>query len=146
MKRISLLLTVFAAFAFFMVSCGGSESPKAEETAVPEVAQAEEVQEPAAEETTEAVAYDIEAGKAIYDKACFACHAAGVAGAAKLDDKARWEVTAAKGLTTVQTNSINGFTGEYGVMPPKGGNTTFTDDEVKNAVAYMLSEAGVVAE
>jgi len=145
MKRVSLLLTVFAAFAFFMISCGGAETPKADEAAAPEVAPTEEVAEPVAEEATADVA-NIEAGKAIYDKACFACHAAGVAGAAKLDDKARWDASAAKGIATLDEHAINGFTGEHGVMPPKGGNTTFTDQEVKDAVAYMLSEAGVTAE
>lgn len=141
MKRISLLLTVFAAFTFFMISCGGAETPKNEEAAAPEVAPTEEV--------AEAVATDVvnlEAGKAIYEKACFACHAAGVAGAAKLDDKARWDISAAKGIATLNEHAINGYTGDYGVMPPKGGNATFTDQEVKDAVAYMLSTAGVTAE
>jgi cytochrome c5 len=157
MKRVSLLLTLFAAFAFFMVSCGGSETPKAEEAATPEVEQAEEAVEPAAEEATEEVTEEateaaedvtvnIENGKAVYDKSCFACHNAGVAGAAKLDDKARWEASAAKGIETLDNNAINGFTGEHGVMPAKGGNATFSDQEVKDAVAYMLNAAGVTAE
>lgn len=141
MKRISLLLTVFAAFVFFMISCGGAETPKAEEAAAPEVAPTEEVAEPVAADVV-----NLEAGKAIYEKACFACHVAGVAGAAKLDDKARWDISAAKGIATLNEHAINGYTGDNGVMPPKGGNATFTDQEVKDAVAYMLSTAGVTAE
>ncbi len=166
MKRVSLLLTLFAAFAFFMASCGGSETPKAEEATTQD--QAQKVEEQVAEETTETeatteeaeatetevateeaeadVTVNIENGKAIYEKSCFACHNAGVAGAAKLDDKARWEATAAKGIEKVDANVINGFTGEHGVMPAKGGNATFTDQEVKDAVAYMLNTAGVTAE
>jgi cytochrome c5 len=31
-------------------------------------------------------------------------------------------------------------------MPSKGGNPNFTDQEVKDAVAYMLDQAGVVVE
>jgi len=77
---------------------------------------------------------------------CQACHVAAVAGAAKLEDNARWELTAAKGLETINANAINGYTGEFGVMPAKGGMATFTDEEVKDAVAYMLSEAGVSAK
>ncbi len=169
MKKVSLLLTLFAAFAFFMVSCGGSETPKAEASATPEVEQAEETAEPAAAEQTEEatepaaeeatesteeatestdaeVTVNLENGKAIYGKMCNACHGAGIAGAAKLDDKARWEETAAKGIATIDANAIKGFTGDHGVMPPKGGMATFSDQDVKDAVAYMLDQAGVTAK
>ena len=143
MKRVSLLMTLFAAVAFFMASCGGSETPAAEEAADTNVEQADEATEPAAEEATDEateadVTVNIENGKAVYDKACFACHAAGVAGAAKLDDKARWEASAAKGIATLDANAINGFTGEHGVMPPKGGNMDLTESQIHDIVDYMI--------
>lgn len=38
--------------------------------------------------------------------------------------------------------AIVGFTGASGMpMPPKGGNTALSDDEVKAAVDYMISQA-----
>jgi len=33
--------------------------------------------------------------------------------------------------------SIEGYEGKTGVMPPKGGNSTLTDEEVSNAVDFM---------
>jgi cytochrome c5 len=76
-------------------------------------------------------------GKAIYDKACVVCHAAGVAGAPKFGDKAAWKDRIAKGKETLYSHSIKGFN----AMPPKGGNVSLSDAEVKAAVDYMLSQA-----
>ena len=78
-------------------------------------------------------------GADVYSKVCTACHAAGVAGAPKLGDKADWAARAAKGKDTLYTHAIQGFTGQKGVMPPKGGAATLTDSEVKSAVDFMLA-------
>jgi len=78
-------------------------------------------------------------GKTIYGKPCMACHAAGVAGAPKLSDAAVWKPRIAQGMDTLYGHAINGFKGGMGYMPPKGGFATLDDDEVKAAVAYMVS-------
>jgi len=78
-------------------------------------------------------------GKTIYGKHCMACHAAGVAGAPKLSDAAVWEPRIAQGMDTLYGHAIKGFKGSMGYMPPKGGFATLDDDEVKAAVAYMVS-------
>ena len=80
-------------------------------------------------------------GKATYDKACMACHAAGVAGAPKLDDKANWAPRIAQGNDTLYTHAIKGFTGKKGMMPPKGGNMSLADADVKAAVDYMVGQS-----
>lgn len=80
-------------------------------------------------------------GKAVYDQACIACHAQGVAGAPKLGDTEAWADRIAKGMDTLYENSINGFQGDTGVMPPKGGFTNLSDEEVKAAVDYMVEES-----
>lgn len=85
-------------------------------------------------------------GKQIYDGLCMACHATGVTGSPKFDEKARWETIAAQGLNVIENHAINGFQGEKGVMPPKGGNPALSDDDIKNAIKYMLSQAGVSAK
>jgi cytochrome c5 len=80
-------------------------------------------------------------GQAVYDQACMACHAQGVAGAPKFGDAEAWAARIAKGKDTLYENSINGFQGEAGVMPPKGGFMNFSDEEVKAAVDYMVENA-----
>ncbi len=77
-------------------------------------------------------------GEAVYNSGCAACHAAGVAGAPKLGDKAAWAARVTKDPAELHTNAINGFQGESGVMPPKGGFMNLSDDEVKSAVDYMV--------
>lgn len=79
-------------------------------------------------------------GKKIYDASCMACHAAGVAGAPKLGDKANWAPRIAQGNDTMYTHAIKGFQGKAGMMPPKGGNMSLKDEDVKAAVDYMVSQ------
>jgi cytochrome c5 len=38
-------------------------------------------------------------------------------------------------------NAIKGFTGEKGVMPPKGGDPSLSDAEVEAAVRYMVMQS-----
>ncbi len=80
-------------------------------------------------------------GKKIYDATCMACHAAGVAGAPKLGDKAAWAPRIAQGADTLHTHAIKGFQGKAGMMPPKGGNMGAKDEDVKAAVDYMVSQS-----
>lgn len=80
-------------------------------------------------------------GKAIYDQACMACHAQGVAGAPKFGDSEAWAERIAKGMDVLYENSIKGFQGEAGVMPPKGGFANLSDEEVNAAVDYMVENA-----
>jgi cytochrome c5 len=80
-------------------------------------------------------------GKAVYDKACTACHTAGIAGAPKTGDKAAWAPRIAQGADVLHQHAIKGFQGKAGVMPPKGGNTALSDDEVKAAVDWMVGQA-----
>lgn len=78
-------------------------------------------------------------GQQVVDTACAACHVAGVAGAPKLGDKDAWAARADKGLDTLVANSINGI----GAMPPKGGQMSLTDEEMRAAVITMLEQAGI---
>ena len=80
-------------------------------------------------------------GEDIYNGVCFACHATGVAGAPKLGDKADWGPRIAQGEETLVKHAIEGFQGQKGVMPPKGGRVDLPDDAVKAAVEFMMSKA-----
>ncbi|HET9404905.1 MAG TPA: c-type cytochrome [Burkholderiales bacterium] len=73
-------------------------------------------------------------GKSVYDSACTVCHAAGVAGAPKAGDKAAWAPRLKTGMAALYTSSIKGKS----AMPPKGGNLSLSDADVKAAVDYMV--------
>jgi cytochrome c5 len=89
---------------------------------------------------TPAVAGNNEAGKALFNATCAACHGAGIAGAPKFGDKAAWAPRIAQGKNTLYEHAIKGFQSEFGTMPPKGGSTA-PDADVKAAVDYMVAAA-----
>ena len=69
------------------------------------------------------------------------CHTSGAAGAPITGDKADWGPRIAQGVDVLYTHAIEGFTGQKGVMPARGGSTTLSDEEVKAAVDYMVAQA-----
>ncbi|MDP2266402.1 MAG: c-type cytochrome [Thiobacillus sp.] len=77
-------------------------------------------------------------GKAVYDANCAACHATGVAGAPKPDDKAAWSARMKQGYAGLYDNALKGIRG----MPAKGGNADLPDADLANAVGYLFTEAG----
>lgn len=80
-------------------------------------------------------------GKSVYEASCVACHGVGVAGAPKFGDKGAWKDRIAKGMPTLYEHAIKGFQGKSGFMPPKGGNASLPDADVKAAVDHMVSSA-----
>jgi cytochrome c5 len=76
--------------------------------------------------------------EALYQAACLACHAAGVANAPILGDTAAWEPKAAQGIDALVQTAITG----KGAMPPKGGSS-YSEDELRVVIEYMLAEAGL---
>lgn len=75
-------------------------------------------------------------GKAVYNAVCQTCHAAGLLGSPILGDAGAWGPRISKGKETLYTHAINGFN----AMPAKGG-ADIPDEEVQNAVDYMVGEA-----
>ena len=69
---------------------------------------------------------------ALYTQSCQVCHAAGVAGAPKIGDKAAWAPRLALGVDGLTASVIKG----KGAMPPKGGSTG-SDADIKAVVVYM---------
>ena len=76
-------------------------------------------------------------GKKIYDTTCTGCHATGVANAPKLGDKAAWAARSKSGTAALVKAVIAG----KGAMPPKGGNASLSDAEVRAAVEYLLAQS-----
>ena len=121
-----------------------AEAPKTETTtAAADTAAADSAVQTSETQTTAASggAVDVAAGEQIYQTACFACHMTGVAEAPKLDDPAAWEPRLAQGMAGLLQSSING----KGAMPPKGGFAHLTEDDLRNAIGFMLDKAGVSA-
>ncbi len=83
-----------------------------------------------------AAAVDEGPGAAIYNQACFACHASGAAGAPKLGDQAAWEPRVATGIDAMLQTAING----KGAMPPRGTCATCSDEDLRAAIEYMVSK------
>lgn len=80
-------------------------------------------------------------GPQVYNQACIACHGAGVGGAPMVGSTDAWASRISKGMEVLYDHSINGFQGQAGYMPPKGGRTDLSDGEVKAAVDYMVAES-----
>lgn len=76
-------------------------------------------------------------GEKIYKQACMACHAAGVAGAPKLGDKAAWAPRIKQGKAVLYQAALKG----KNAMPAKGGQMSLADADVKAAVDYMIGKS-----
>lgn len=80
-------------------------------------------------------------GAEVFDKVCVACHGQGVGGAPRAGDATAWRPRIAKGKATLYQHAIEGFKGETGQMPPKGGRTDISDDLIRAAVDQMVAAA-----
>lgn len=80
---------------------------------------------------------DLAHGEQIYRKACAFCHDRGTAGAPKLGDAQAWAPRIAQGNEVLYTNSIKGIR----AMPPKGGNPTLSEADVKAAVDFLVARS-----
>lgn len=108
---------------------GGSTSPAPEpQSAMVAMAQ-----------TPEADSGSLLSGEQVYQQACFACHTTGAGGAPMLQADA-WASRLPQGIDTLVSHAINGYQGDSGIMPPKGGRMDLSDEEIRGAVEYMVSQ------
>jgi cytochrome c5 len=73
-------------------------------------------------------------GKKVFESTCINCHGTGVANAPKFGDKKAWAMHLMHGTEHLYENALKGL----GAMPPRGGNLTLSDADVKAAVDYMV--------
>lgn len=73
-------------------------------------------------------------GEAVYTASCSVCHGTGVAGAPIKGNAEQWASHVAKGRDTLIKHALEGFN----AMPARGACGNCSDEEVTNAVDYML--------
>ena len=73
----------------------------------------------------------------LYNGVCAGCHTSGALGAPKFGDAADWSARMDQGLEQVIANAIGGI----GAMPPKGTCSSCSDDDIANAVKYMVDNS-----
>jgi len=122
-----------AAVAERIAPVGKVYLPGEEQQAAAPVVEAAEEPEPVATTMT---------GPQVYNTACLACHATGAGGAPVVGDAAQWTDRIAQGSDTLYDHAINGFDGDAATpMLPKGGRADLSDQEVRDAVDYMIAES-----
>lgn len=111
-------------------------APQAPQATTP--APAPQAAAPAQKQGTQtASASDLAKGKQVFQGTCIACHGTGVLGAPKAGDKAAWAPRIKTGKPALYHAALHGLN----QMPPKGGNASLSDTDVKAAVDYMVSLA-----
>ena len=86
--------------------------------------------------STKSITVASDPGESLYNTVCQACHSAGIAGAPKTGDKTAWSSRIDLSNDVLYASVING----KNMMPARGGATGATDDDIREAVDYMLSK------
>jgi cytochrome c5 len=77
-------------------------------------------------------------GEEIVKAQCATCHAKGLHGAPRIDDREAWIPRLKNGLDATVRSAIRG----HGDMPARGGLANLTDSELRSAVLYLFNPAG----
>lgn len=80
-------------------------------------------------------------GEEVYNGMCVACHSVPGIGAPVVGNADDWTARLEQGMETLYDHAINGFTGPQGFMMPARGGGSFSDEEVKAAVDYMIENS-----
>ena len=80
-------------------------------------------------------------GEQIWSKTCAVCHSQGLGGSPPIGNVKMWAPRIAQGLPVLYEHAKNGYSGNTGEMPARGGNPALTDKEIELAVEYMVSQS-----
>ncbi len=75
-------------------------------------------------------------GKAVYERFCFSCHAAGIAGAPKTGDLQSWGPRLDKSMDQLLQSTVQGMPPG---MPAMGLCFNCSDQQLRAAIDYMLA-------
>jgi len=73
-------------------------------------------------------------GKAVFEKTCFPCH--NLMSPKLKGEMANWQPRLKQGNDALAASVIKG----KGAMPPKGGNASLADADIKAAVEYLVTQ------
>lgn len=76
-------------------------------------------------------------GELVFQETCRACHAQGINGAPIYGNKEMWSKRLSQGVPTLIEHATHGF----GLMPAKGGDTELSDQDISDAVIFMIAAA-----
>lgn len=83
---------------------------------------------------------ELRQGREIWLATCAACHTSDLAGAPQVNDRDAWAPRIQQGKAVLYEHALNGLHGAQGTqMPPRGGNSSLSDAQVKAAVDYMVA-------
>ncbi|MEQ8858746.1 MAG: c-type cytochrome [Pseudomonadales bacterium] len=77
----------------------------------------------------------VEPGEQVYNRYCFSCHAAGIAGAPRVGDMAAWAPRLAKGREALLQTTVQGIAPG---MPAMGLCSECSDEDLAAAIDYMI--------
>jgi len=134
MKKPVFFIVVLLALA--TLGLGASEAKKAIEKRIAPVGQVCLEDQDCAQEVkiVASIQGGMRSGKEVYDTACTTCHAIALAGAPKFGDRVSWGERANEDLDRLVETVTNGLGG----MPPMGMCMDCSQEELTNAVQYML--------
>ena len=131
------LFTLIIGF-IFITGCSQETSPQQTESSIQPAPLVEKIPVEAGEDIPlKSAPINLTEGMRVYNTICMGCHVPGLLNAPKLGDKDAWAPRIAQGMDILVAHSINGFK----VMPARGGNPSLSDEELRNAVAYMVSKS-----
>jgi cytochrome c5 len=77
-------------------------------------------------------------GEQVVASACASCHTSGERGAPKIGDQKAWSARAARGLTALTQEALQGIR----QMPAHGGSPGLSDKEIERAITTMVNQSG----
>lgn len=75
-------------------------------------------------------------GRPIWEQNCKVCHGTGLAGAPVIGHTTSWQKRLQRGKEDLYQHALNG----WGDMPARGGNPNLTDEQVTQAVDFMIAQ------
>jgi len=83
--------------------------------------------------------FNIDNGKKVFNQSCITCHLYGTGGATMLRDTDSWEfLLNKKTMEEIYLNVFNGYIGDKGPMPKKGGCMQCSEEDLLDAIEYIL--------